>query len=136
MFDPNEKDPAVRVAAALSEFVAVSAYRLAHTPHAEPDSGEMASYHRFTDELRDALAMRGGNTLRLLGAVSLSSEAMERRLMRALELAWGIIANAGGGDWTRESPEWQAAAARWRDEEWHPALDRHGYPPREVPNAD
>lgn len=29
--------------------------------------------------------------------------------------AWGIIANAGGGDWTTQTPEWQAAAARWRD---------------------
>lgn len=29
--------------------------------------------------------------------------------------AWGIIANAGGGDWGRETPEWQEAATRWRD---------------------
>ena len=29
--------------------------------------------------------------------------------------AWGIIANAGGGDWDKESPEWKAAAERWRD---------------------
>lgn len=32
-----------------------------------------------------------------------------------LELAWVIIANAGGGDWERESPEWEEAAAKWRD---------------------
>ena len=32
-----------------------------------------------------------------------------------LEVAWGLIANAGGGDWTKETPEWQDAAARWRD---------------------
>lgn len=32
-----------------------------------------------------------------------------------LDSAWGLIANAGGGDWTRETPEWQEAAARWRD---------------------
>lgn len=32
-----------------------------------------------------------------------------------LELAWGVIANAGGGDWTKETPEWQEAAALWRD---------------------
>lgn len=31
-----------------------------------------------------------------------------------MEFAWGIIANAGGGDWTRESADWQEAAARWR----------------------
>jgi len=32
-----------------------------------------------------------------------------------LETAWGIIANASGGNWALETPEWQAAAARWRD---------------------
>ena len=32
-----------------------------------------------------------------------------------LEEAWGIIANAGTGDWLRETPEWREAAARWRD---------------------
>lgn len=32
-----------------------------------------------------------------------------------LEAAWGIIANAGNGDWGRETTEWQDAAARWRD---------------------
>jgi hypothetical protein len=32
-----------------------------------------------------------------------------------LEAAWGIIANAGGGDWTKETQMWQDAAARWRD---------------------
>lgn len=32
-----------------------------------------------------------------------------------LEAAWGIIANAGGGDWQKESPEWREAAAKWRD---------------------
>ncbi len=38
-----------------------------------------------------------------------------------LEAAWGIIANAGGGDWTTQTPEWQEAAARWRD-----AYHEHG----------
>ena len=32
-----------------------------------------------------------------------------------LEAAWGIIANAGGGNWSKETPDWQKAAARWRD---------------------
>ncbi len=32
-----------------------------------------------------------------------------------LEFAWGIIANAGGGDWEKESKEWRDAAIRWRD---------------------
>lgn len=34
----------------------------------------------------------------------------------AIEVAWGIIANAHGGDWSKASPEWRQAAERWRDE--------------------
>ena len=34
----------------------------------------------------------------------------------AMEAAWGIIANVSGGDWSKQSKEWQDAAARWRDE--------------------
>lgn len=33
-----------------------------------------------------------------------------------LYVAWTIIANAGEGDWTREHPDWQDAAKRWRDQ--------------------
>ena len=45
-------------------------------------------------------------------------EAREGCHVRAdlLESAWAIIANAGGGNWQLESPEWQNAAARFRDE--------------------
>lgn len=35
--------------------------------------------------------------------------------LEALEIAWGIIANAGNGDWAKETKEWQEAAAKWRD---------------------
>jgi len=31
------------------------------------------------------------------------------------ELAWGIIANAYGGDWNLASGDWVDAATRWRD---------------------
>lgn len=33
----------------------------------------------------------------------------------AVEGAWGLIANVSGGDWTKQSEEWQAAAKRWRN---------------------
>ena len=36
-----------------------------------------------------------------------------------IEIAWGIIANAGGGDWGKESEGWQEAAVRWRDDVWN-----------------
>ena len=39
----------------------------------------------------------------------------EQDVIAHLEYAWTIIANASGGDWTKESEEWQEAAAKWRD---------------------
>ena len=32
-----------------------------------------------------------------------------------LMLAWGVIANTGGGNWDTQSEDWKHAAARWRD---------------------
>ncbi len=32
-----------------------------------------------------------------------------------IEMAWGLIANAYGGNWQMASKEWEGAAARWRD---------------------
>ncbi len=43
-------------------------------------------------------------------------------LMTGMEMAWGVIANAGRGDWTLEHIEWREAAERWRDTHWHPAV--------------
>ncbi len=34
----------------------------------------------------------------------------------AIELAWGIIANAYGGDWDTAPIAWRQAAKRWRDD--------------------
>lgn len=36
--------------------------------------------------------------------------------------AWAIIANAGEGDWSRETPDWRDAAVRWRDR-FHARID-------------
>jgi hypothetical protein len=33
----------------------------------------------------------------------------------AAEMLWVVLANVSGGDWTKQTPEWQEAAARWRD---------------------
>ena len=41
------------------------------------------------------------------------------RLRDDMEAAWGLIANAYGGDWDRASPVWKRAAERWRDEAWY-----------------
>jgi hypothetical protein len=49
--------------------------------------------------------------------------SVAERLIIRLQLAWGIIANAGGGNWELETEEWQKAAANWRDECWHKTLE-------------
>lgn len=33
----------------------------------------------------------------------------------AAEMLWVVLANVSGGDWTKQSDDWQEAAARWRD---------------------
>ena len=43
----------------------------------------------------------------------------------AIEAAWGIIANAHNGDWSKATPEWRDAAEQWRD--------RYVTPPRPWP---
>lgn len=48
-----------------------------------------------------------------LDAVDMKAKAADQAV--ELELAWGIIANAHGGDWSKASPEWQEAATAWRD---------------------
>jgi len=53
------------------------------------------------------------------------------RLRDRLEMAWGIIANAGGGNWTLETKEWQRAAARWRDDYFAALAPAEG--PEETP---
>ncbi|MGI9446896.1 MAG: hypothetical protein ACR2NI_04470 [Pirellulales bacterium] len=46
------------------------------------------------------------------------------RLMNAMESAWALLANAEH----RVGPQfigWQTEFQRWRDEEWHPAIERN-----------
>lgn len=33
----------------------------------------------------------------------------------AAEMLWVVLANVSGGDWTKQSKDWQEVAARWRD---------------------
>jgi len=47
----------------------------------------------------------------------------EAALLDLCELAWGVIANAGGGDWSKETKEWVGAAEGFR-EEYHAQLAR------------
>ena len=61
------------------------------------------------------------------------SEASETKpLEELLNLAWGLIANAYGGDWdlASESSGWKAAAERWRDA-YHQTLPSSSSEPEE-----
>ena len=46
------------------------------------------------------------------------------KLVDLLQIAWGIIANANGGDWDKATPEWKGAAERWRDK-YHDGVLAH-----------
>lgn len=48
-----------------------------------------------------------------------ANDAMED----AAEALWAVVANVDEGDWTRQDPHWQKAAARARDLYLH-ALDK------------
>ena len=43
------------------------------------------------------------------------AQAEVGRLKDAAEMLWVVLANVSGGDWTKQTQEWQEAAARWRD---------------------
>ena len=36
-------------------------------------------------------------------------------IKEAAEMLWVVLANVSGGDWTKQTKEWQKAAAKWRD---------------------
>jgi len=70
-------------------------------------------------------ALRDYDGGRALDALLTEEEIKEQHL---IDWAWSIIANAGGGDWERESADWQEAAAKWRHN-YHLHLSRRkGYP--------
>lgn len=42
-------------------------------------------------------------------------ESPNQKMSDAAEMLWVMLANVSGGDWTKQTPEWRDAAARWRD---------------------
>jgi hypothetical protein len=47
-------------------------------------------------------------------------KAKVKHFEAALEMAWVVIANVSGGDWEKQSSDWQTAVTKWRDEQFHP----------------
>lgn len=69
-----------------------------------------------------------GNAIFIVTDVAPVNVAMARMesltaAMDAAEALWGVVANASGGDWSKETPGWRAAAERAR-EQYHTALEK------------
>jgi hypothetical protein len=63
-------------------------------------------------------------------------DAEIKQLMDGMELAWVLIANAADVAGDGKVQRWQEAMERWRDEHWHPSLDRNGYTRESEVNDD
>ncbi len=88
-----------------SEDLDVIRMHMAHIK--ELEAGNVTSDEGTALNWKDELAAAH----RRIGEVEKDREA----LIDALEFAWVVIANAGGGDWTRETEDWQDAAKRFHD---------------------
>jgi hypothetical protein len=54
--------------------------------------------------------------VKVLQCLTQAQEGREGEWKDCAEYGWTIIANASGGDWTKEAKDWQEAAARFRDQ--------------------
>ncbi len=67
-----------------------------------------------------AQAIKEGDKFAQYEAKALAeAQADKERLKLAIDFAewgWTIIASAGGGDWTKETPDWVIAAEKYRDD--------------------
>lgn len=67
-----------------------------------------------------------------LPAALTAERARTAQLEQAAEMLWVVLAFVSGGDWTKQSPEWQEAAERWRDN-YFTALGTRLAPPGDEP---
>jgi len=56
------------------------------------------------------------------GHTALCAAVVAKEKAEAIELAWGVIANAYGGAWDDAPPEWREAAEAWRERFYAPAM--------------
>lgn len=84
--------------------------------------GAAATFFALTGQEADFIFSGWGATLDEAERAVLENREPRWPSRSMLEAAWGIIANAWGGNWALASDEWREAAARWRDE-YHDVLD-------------
>jgi hypothetical protein len=78
----------------------------------------------------DAIVKRAERAEADLAAARMQVRVRDARLDQVQELnyiAWTVIANVSGGDWTKQADGWQEAARKWRDD-WHATLDAPARP--------
>ena len=77
---------------------------------------EMAKLLRIEAKLEDIPAVKA----RLLALADVFETGVRSvsetpNMDDAAEMLWVVLANVSGGDWKQQTPEWQEAAAKWRD---------------------
>ena len=119
-----------------TDLAAAMLYEVAKVTDTSMTSGNIAAARAvlrgmLRAQREDTTALRSDYEGRLEKMHALMTEVQEQRsetekrldalvqerddLRDMLETAWGIIANANGGDWETASQDWQDAAARFRD---------------------
>jgi hypothetical protein len=53
-------------------------------------------------------------------------EREKREIADTAEMLWVVLANVSEGNWEKQTPEWQEAAARWRDNYFKTTAQNHG----------
>jgi hypothetical protein len=80
----------------------------------------LCAAHEFSDYLPEPLEPGDCDELMhimepvVMGLLT-DSQARCKQLEEAAEMLWIAVANVSGSDWTTQTPEWQDAAARFRD---------------------
>ena len=72
----------------------------------------------MSNPCEDMIGELSGSVVTTIGHAEQVREAYDSHVKPELEGimdAWGIIANAYGGNWDEASDEWRGAAERWRD---------------------
>lgn len=65
---------------------------------------------------------------------SIKLDAREALMEGSANFLWTVVANVSGGDWTKQSAEWQQAAKRARDE-FHGRKKQHTFADRSLRDA-
>jgi hypothetical protein len=113
--------PIGRGSGASAEAIAIAVERATTTLERRADS---LNERLFTVQEQLYAARGEGRSLR----------AQLAQWIKCAEYGWTVIANAGGGNWERESADWQEAAARFRDECYYSCLSLREKPPSGTPN--